>query len=80
MYKLIAIDLDGTLLNSYGDVSNENKKAIENAKDRGIEVVLTSGRMSDSVIGIAEEIKADNYIISGNRRINLWFKKQKNII
>lgn len=75
MYKLIAIDLDGTLLNSYGDVSNENKKAIENAKDRGIEVVLTSGRMSDSVIGIAEEIKADNYIISGNRRINLWFKK-----
>ncbi len=71
MYKLIAIDLDGTLLNSYGDVSNENKKAIENAKDRGIEVVLTSGRMSDSVIGIAEEIKADNYIISGNRCINL---------
>lgn len=71
MYKLIAIDLDGTLLNSYGDVSNENKKAIENAKDRGIEVVLTSGRMSDSVIGIAEEIKAYNYIISGNRCINL---------
>lgn len=71
MYKLIAIDLDGTLLNSYGDVSTQNKKAIENAKNKGIEVVLTSGRMSDSVIGIAEEIKADNYIISGNRRINI---------
>lgn len=80
MYKLIAIDLDGTLLNSYGDVSTQNKKAIENAKNKGIEVVLTSGRMSDSVIGIAEEIKADNYIISGNRRINIWFKKSKSSI
>ena len=66
MYKLIAIDLDGTLLNSYGDVSDENKKAIENAKNRGIEVVLTSGRMSASVMSIAEEVGADNYMISGN--------------
>ena len=38
MYKLIAIDLDGTLLNSYGEVSNRNKKAIEETlkKDVGI--------------------------------------------
>ena len=28
MYKLVAIDLDGTLLNSYGEVSEKNKKAI----------------------------------------------------
>ena len=26
MYKLVAIDLDGTLLNSYGEVSEKNKK------------------------------------------------------
>lgn len=31
MYKLIAIDLDGTLLNSYGEISSENKKAIKKA-------------------------------------------------
>lgn len=71
MYKLIAIDLDGTLLNSYGEVSNENKKAIQNVKSKGIEVVLTSGRMSSSVIAIAEEVKANNYIISGNRSTNI---------
>ena len=29
MYKLVAIDLDGTLLNSYGEVSNKNKEAIK---------------------------------------------------
>lgn len=66
MYKLIAIDLDGTLLDSYGDVSEENRKAIRKAKEKNIEVVLTSGRMSASVKGIAEEIGANNYIISGN--------------
>lgn len=42
MYKLIAIDLDGTLLNSYGEVSKENKEAIQRATQNGIEVVLAS--------------------------------------
>ena len=42
MYKLIAIDLDGTLLNSYGEISNENKIAIEKAVKRGAMVVLAS--------------------------------------
>ena len=29
MYKLIAIDLDGTLLNSNGNVSNESKEVLQ---------------------------------------------------
>ena len=32
MYKLVAIDLDGTLLDSYGQVSERNKNAIQKAK------------------------------------------------
>ena len=44
MYKLLAIDLDGTLLNSYGTISNKNKQAIKKAKEKGIEVVIASGR------------------------------------
>ena len=36
MYKLLAIDLDGTLLNSYGTISNKNKQAIKKAKEKGI--------------------------------------------
>lgn len=42
MYKLVAIDLDGTLLNSYGEVSKENKEAIQKATKNGTEVVLAS--------------------------------------
>lgn len=42
MYKLVAIDLDGTLLNSFGEVSIANKKAIKNAVEKGTDVVLAS--------------------------------------
>ena len=66
MYKLIAIDLDGTLLNSYGEISEENKKAIKKAREKGIEVVLASGRMASSIKSFANEIGANNYVIAGN--------------
>lgn len=66
MYKLINIDLDGTLLNSYGEVSIENKKAIKEAIEKGVEVVIASGRVYTSIENIANEIGANNYIISGN--------------
>ena len=79
MYKLIAIDLDGTLLNSYGEISEENKIAIRKAKERGIEIVLTSGRMSSSVQGIANEIGADSFMIAGNGAL-IYDIKNKNIL
>ena len=75
MYKLIAIDLDGTLLNSYGEISDENKDAIKQAKQKGIEIVLASGRMSSSVINIAKEVGADNYVICREWSNFLWSKK-----
>ena len=66
MYKLIAIDLDGTLLNSYGNVSERNRKAVKAALDKGIEVVICSGRVTSSCENIANEIEANNYLIAGN--------------
>ena len=66
MYKLIAIDMDGTLLNSYGEVSSKNKETIKKASDKNALVVLTSGRMPKAIIPVASKINADKYIISGN--------------
>ncbi len=66
MFKLITIDIDGTLLNSYGEVSNRNKEAIQKAIDKNINVVLTSGRMPKAILPIANEINSDKYLISGN--------------
>ena len=42
MYKLVAIDLDGTLLNSYGEISLKNKEAIKEAIRKGTKIVLAS--------------------------------------
>lgn len=44
MIKLIAIDVDGTLVNSTKRISNATKKAIEAAKQKGIHIALASGR------------------------------------
>ena len=77
MYKLVAIDLDGTLLNSYGEVSNENKQAIKNAINNGVEIVLSSGRIGDSVESIAHDLGANNYYISGNGSMLYNMKENK---
>lgn len=69
MYKLIAIDLDGTLLNSNGVVSEENKKTLQNLINKNIEIVLASGRMIDSTKTIAKEIGCKKYFIAGNGAI-----------
>ena len=71
MYRLIAIDLDGTLLNSAGEVSENTKVALKKAMSKGIEVVLASGRTIESIEKFSKEIEADNYLISGNRSCSL---------
>jgi len=65
-YKLIAIDIDGTLLNDKQKISKENIQAIRRALKQNVKVVLCSGRAYDGVIGNAQEIGisgADQYMI-----------------
>lgn len=69
MYKLVAIDLDGTMLNQYGIVTEKTKEAIEKVQQKGIEVIIASGRPIDSIKTIAKEIKSEKYFISGNGAI-----------
>ena len=77
MYKLIAIDLDGTLLNSYGIIPEENRKAIKKAQQAGINVVLASGRTTNSVKSLAEELGGNEYIICGNGSLIYDLKKEE---
>ena len=76
MYKLVAIDLDGTLLDSYGKVSENNKNAIKSAIDNGTKVVIASGRGIMSVKNFANEIGANEYAICGNGAIVYDFKEE----
>ena len=77
MYKLVAIDLDGTLLNSYGEVSEATKNALQKAKSQGVEIVLASGRPISSTESLAIELGVDNYLISGNGSAVFDIKNQK---
>ena len=69
MYKLVAIDLDGTLLNSYGEVSEKTKIEIKKAIENGVEVVLASGRPISSVEDLANDLQANHYLISKGKGI-----------
>lgn len=47
-YKLICIDMDGTLLDDNHNISDENYKAIKEAQKKGVMVVLCTGRLLTS--------------------------------
>ena len=77
MYKLIAVDLDGTLLNSYGIVTENTKKMIKKCTNSGIETIIASGRPIDSIKTIAKEIESEKYFIAGNGAIVYDIKEEK---
>lgn len=77
MYKLITVDLDGTLLNKYGEVTEYSKNIIKRLTEKGILVVLASGRISESVLTIAKEIGANKYYISGNGSVLYDMQKEE---
>ena len=66
MYKLITIDLDGTLINSQGQITEEDKKAINDIKQKGSIVVINSGRQLETVRNIAKDIGSVDYCVCGN--------------
>ena len=77
MYKLIAVDLDGTMLNKYGTVTEETKKTIKQTIEQGTDVIIASGRPIDSIKEIAKEIESNNYFIAGNGALIYDIKKDK---
>ncbi|MCI6904424.1 Cof-type HAD-IIB family hydrolase [Streptococcus alactolyticus] len=67
--KLLALDLDGTLFDSQKVVSEENKQALRAARDKGVKVVITTGRPLKAVEDLLDEldlISDEDYIITFN--------------
>lgn len=62
-YRLIAIDLDGTLVNREGDILSSSKKAIQRAIDSGMKVALATGRMYRPSTRFAQELQLSTPII-----------------
>lgn len=62
--KLIALDLDNTLITKKTDFSNEDLSAIQRAKEAGIYVTLASGRAYRSLKLFLDRLKLDTHSIS----------------
>ena len=77
MYKLVAIDLDETMIDSYGMVTEKTKKTIKKVEEQGVNVIIASGRPIDSIKSIANEIDSKKYFISGNGAIIYDMEKEE---
>ena len=67
--KLVAIDIDGTLINSKKELTAGTKAVIKQAKEQGIKVVLTTGRPYPGVVALLRELnleEAGDYVITYN--------------
>ncbi|WP_019552606.1 Cof-type HAD-IIB family hydrolase [Propionispira raffinosivorans] len=69
MYKLIAIDMDGTLLTEDKKITTKTKDAIKMASNLGVKIVLTTGRPIQGIKQYLEELNLtnkDDYVIALN--------------
>lgn len=79
-YKLLVLDIDGTVTNSDKKVMKRTREAVIHLQENGVLVAIASGRAPKGVFSIAEELKLDhfgNYILSfnGAKIINFQIKK-----
>ncbi len=80
MYKLIALDIDGTLLNSDKKITTEVYDSIQEAKKNGKKVVLSTGRPLPGVTPLLKELNLTNegdYVICFNGAVVQEVKSKK---
>ena len=68
-YRLLALDLDGTLTNSKKEITPPTREALIQIQENGIKVVLASGRPTTGVLPLARELELErfgSYILSFN--------------
>ena len=68
-YKILVLDLDGTLTNKKKEITSKTKEMLKLAMQKGVIVVLASGRPTYGIVPLAEEIelaKFGGYILSFN--------------
>jgi len=64
--RLLATDIDGTLLNPQFQISEGDLAALRRARDAGLEIVLVTGRRHTFALPIAKQLGFDLWLISSN--------------
>jgi len=62
-YKLLVVDVDGTLLDGRGNISQEDRDALARASRLGVRVSLSTGRVAQACLGIINQLSLDGYHI-----------------
>lgn len=68
-YKIVALDMDGTLLNEQKEITEETKNVLSEARNKGVKIVLSSGRPLDGLKNYLNELNLvdDNeFVLSYN--------------
>ena len=65
-YKIIFVDIDDTLNPSNGKVSDYTKEVMKKIKDKGIKIVVNTGRSAQYAVAKSKEAGLSNIIISSN--------------
>ena len=64
--RLLAVDIDGTLLDPGFQIPPANREALGRAHQAGVEVVLVTGRRHTFALPIAQQLGFDLWLISSN--------------
>lgn len=64
--KLVALDMDGTLLNDENIVTDYTKKVLKRAIDQGVHIVLSTGRPLEMCISYVKDLELPSYVITSN--------------
>jgi len=67
--RLLAVDIDGTLLNPQFQISGADAAALRNAHEEGVEVILVTGRRHTFALPIAQQLGFDLWVVSSNGAI-----------
>ena len=60
-YKLLVLDVDGTLLNNERQISKRNLSALLKVQQAGVRIVLASGRPTYGILHLAKALELGNY-------------------
>ena len=60
-YKLLVLDVDGTLLNNQKEINPRTLAALLKVQQMGVHIVLASGRPTNGVMPIAEKLELNHY-------------------
>lgn len=77
--RIIALDLDGTLLDSNKNISERNYQALKKAAEQGVEIVPTTGRFYGMLPKVVKDLPFVNYVITVNGASVYDVREKKNI-